>query len=247
MTGRGIARVVLVVACVALVHGGTAPAAAASDGGSGRYTATGSSYYLVLFNSGTTAWRFFTLVGPSGARFVGGGSTTEVNASCVVGQADGRPDELTCGPLPSSFAAPLVHFSFIATLQAPVACGAPFELYVSATGTPPFTRVGEVTYSGSCAATLPHALMPPTIEGTPLVGNRLRATPPLWSASPDRVAYQWQRCTRRSCSAIRGATKLALRLGRRDRGHTVRIVATARVDGETVTSRSPKMAIRAGR
>jgi hypothetical protein len=224
-----------VLACVALA--GTSPATA-SDGGSGTYTATGRSYYFAFFNSGTTAWQFFTVVGPPGTTFLGGANATETSARCVVGP----PDEIACGPLSASIAPPLGHMAFAATLASPVACGAPFAFYVSSTNGSTFTRVGDLTFTGSCALTL-HATAPPVINGVPVAGRTLTATPPVWSTTPTRMTYRWQRCTKSRCSAIAGATTLRLKLARRDRGHTVRIVATATVGGATATSSSERLAV----
>lgn len=218
--------------------------ATASDGGSGTYTATGTTYYFVFFNGGTTAWQYFYVVAPPGTRFVGGGTISEASPRCAVGEPDGRPDEIECGPLPASLAPSQVHFGFGATLAAPAACGSPFQLYVSSTGVPPFTRADDVAFSGSCAATPPHAITPPTISGTPVVGRTLKAIPPLWSTAPTLVAYRWQRCNRTSCAAIGRATSLRLKLTSRERGREVRIVATATVDGATVVSRSGRLAVR---
>jgi hypothetical protein len=66
----------------------------------------------------------------------------------------------------------------------------------------------------------------------------------VWSAEPTSVAYRWQLCSVASCSSIKGATKLTLRLERRYLGRSVRIVATATVDGLTVTSVSKAIAVR---
>jgi hypothetical protein len=242
-------RLTALASCGVLVLGTAATAAqagAAADGGSGTYTAFGQSYDFNLFNAGTTPWQYFYLVGPAGTSFVGGANSAESTARCVVGQPDGRTDEIECGPLSANLLPPLAHLAFVATLRAPVACGAPFELYVSSTGTPPFTRAGDLTFAGSCTAQ-PRAVAPPSIHGLPTVGRTLTATPPVWSATPTRVAYQWQRCTRTRCSAIAGATRLTLTLGRRDANRAVRIVATATVDGTRITSRSGTIAVRSRR
>ena len=226
---------------------GTAPAGTASDGGSGTYTPSGRTYTFVLFNGGTTTWQYFYLVGPSGTSFVGGGTVSEASPRCAVGQPDGGAEEIECGPLPASLAPPNVHFAVVATLAAPVACGAPFQLYVSSTGVPPFTRAADVPDTESCPRVPPHAVRRPTIRGTPVVGHTLGATPAVWSAPPTHASYRWQRCTTKSCTWIRGATRLTLTLDRSDLGRSVRIVATATVDDVTVTSRSARVAVRAKR
>jgi hypothetical protein len=238
VTRRLVAAGAALSACVALTG-----AAAASDGGTGTYSVSGLTYDFTFLNSGTATWQYFYVVGPPGTTFVGGGTISEASPHCGVREPDGRPDEIECGPLPTSLAPPSVHFGFTATVAAPVPCGAPFQLYVSSTGIPPFTRADDIAPSVSCTATAPHAIRPPTIAGFAVVGRTLTAKPPVWSAAPTRASYAWQRCTRTTCSAIRGAKSLRLKLTAPDRGRSVRIVATAVVDGRTLTSRSGKLAI----
>jgi hypothetical protein len=238
---RRIAGVAL-VACV--VFAAAASSAFASDGGSGSYTVAGLTYDFTFLNSGTTTWQYFYVVGPPGTTFVGGGTISEASPHCGVGEPDGRPDEIECGPLPTSLAPPSVHFGFTATVAAPVPCGAPFGLYVSSTGIAPFTRADDIVPSGTCTATAPHAIRPPTIAGFAVVGRTLSATAPVWSATPSRVSYAWQRCTKTACSAIRGAKSLRLKLTSRDRGRWVRLVATATLSGTRVTSTSGKLLVR---
>jgi hypothetical protein len=75
------------------------------------------------------------------------------------------------------------------------------------------------------------------------VGRVLSAAPAVWSETPTSVRYQWQRCTVAQCARIGGATRLELRLTRRDARHSVRIVATAAIDGELVETASNKVAV----
>jgi hypothetical protein len=231
-------RTAVAAACLALVIVG---AAAAADGGSATYTVSQRTYYFTLLNSGTTIWQYFVLVGPAGASFIGGTTGIENSAHCVPGQPDGVASEIECGPLTTAVSA---HLGFVATLAAPVACGVPFQFEVSSNGAASFTRLGDATLSGSCTAAVPEALTPPAVRGTPTVGRTLTATPATWSATPTRVAYQWQRCTRTGCVPISGATKLSLKLTKRVAGHTVRIVATATFDSVRVESASKRTAVR---
>jgi hypothetical protein len=194
-----------------------------------------------LFDSGTTIWQYFVLTGPAGASFVGGTTGIENSAHCVPGQPDGVANEIECGPLTLAAGA---HLGFVATLAAPVTCGAPFRLDVSSNAAASFSRVGDLTLSGSCTPATPEATTPPAIHGTPTVGRTLTATAPTWSAAPTRVTYRWQVCAKARCVAIDGATKLSLKLTRRFAGHTVRIVATAAFDSRTVESASKKIAVR---
>jgi hypothetical protein len=238
MKGRAAAAVV----CAASALVCAAPGGA--DSGSGTYAATGQTYYFDLVNTGTVAWQFFYLVGPPGTTFIGATSSAEASARCVVGQPDGKANEIECGPLPLSAAPAHAHLGLVATLAAPVACGAPFQLSVSTASTLPFTRGSDVTQAGSCAAAAPTALEPPALHGTPVVGRTIRATPPAWSSAPTRVAYRWQRCAT-ACTAIAGATGLKLVLTRHDAGRSVRLVATAIIAGTAVETGSTRLAVRA--
>ena len=213
--------------------------AAAADGGSGTYTATGMSYDFVLINGGTTRWQYFSLVGPSGTQFLGGANSAENSAQCAVGP----PEKIVCGPLSTNLAPAGASFAFVATLAAPVACGSPFAFYVSSTDTTSFTRVSDLTLQGSCTTAL-HAEVPPIVRGLPRVGRTLVATPPVWSSTPTLVSYRWQRCTKSRCSAIAGATTLRLKLAKADAGHAVLLVATATLNGTHTTTRSGSLAVR---
>jgi hypothetical protein len=225
-------------------HAGAQPRRAGADGGSGTYAATGTTYYFALTNTGTAAWQFFYVVGPPGMTFVGGTTSNEASARCVAGQPDGQPNEIECGPLSASVAPSHGQVTFGATLAAPVACGSTFQLYVGSLDMP-LTRTADITESGSCTATVPAARTPPMLRGTPVVGHTLTATAPVWSAPPTRVAYRWQRCTHNTCTTVANASRQALKLTPRDAGHSVRLVATALIDGTTVESVSKKLAVRA--
>lgn len=202
-------------------------------------------YDFNLFNGGTTAWQYFIVVGTSGTRFVGGTTSNESSARCIVGQPDGQADEIECGPVSAGVVPPNGHIGFVATLGAFPECGASFQLYVSSTGTPPFSRVGDATFSGSCAAVPPAAVTPPGLHGVSTVGHSLIASAPTWNEAPTRVSYQWQLCTETGCTPIKGATRLTLKLTKRMAGHTVRVVSIATFDGRNVESVSKRIAIRA--
>jgi len=226
-------------AALALVAPATATAA---DGGSGTYTARGSTYDFDLVNVGSASWVYFYLVAPPGLSFVGAATSGESTARCVVGEPDGGANEIECGPVSGNAIQPSAHLVLVATLGPQGICGAPFQLDVSTTGPSSFTRVSDVTLAGSCAAIAPKALTPPTVR---IVGRTLVGRAPTWSGTPTHLAYGWQRCTGSRCTPIAGATTLRLRLTRRDLGHGVRLVATAVVDGVSVTSASRPVAVRA--
>lgn len=233
----------VLVACTASSALVSAAAARPTDAGSNTYTATGTSYDFILFNSGPAAWLYFSLIGPPGMTFLGGATVGEITAHCVAGEPDGLANEIQCGPLSSNGAAPGARLVFVATLSSPAPCGAVFAIGTSSTGAPPATIVADATSSGACAAAPPVALHPPTLRGTPVVGHRIVAIPPRWSAMPASVTYAWQRCVGQRCRTISGATRPSLRLTGLDAGHTVRISATAEIGGITVRSTSSALEI----
>lgn len=94
--------------------------------------------------------------------------------------------------------------------------------------------------SGSGAVTL---VSPATITGRATVGSSLIAIPPKWSATPSRAVYQWQLCAGSRCAAIKGATKLTLKLTNTEAGKSVRLVTIATFNGATLTSNSKKILI----
>src|ERR1700720_4131471 len=89
-------NVVALLACLGLVINSAGGATAAparlaelvradADEGAGTYTVTGSTFDFDLVNTGDTSWRYFDLVGPSGATFVGGATIGESTAVCLTG------------------------------------------------------------------------------------------------------------------------------------------------------------------
>ncbi len=234
MTSR-VSLVAATAACVALVC--AAHASAGGDDGSGTYTGSGRTYYFDLRNSGTTPWQTFVLIGPPGVRFVGGATAAENTARCVPGQPDGLAEEIECGPIAATVMRPGTHILLVGTMSAPVTCGPAFRLEVSSTGATPFANGSDVTDAG-CSAQQPSVRTPPLVRGRARVGGVLTATPAVWSDAPTSVRYQWQRCVRSACVRIQGASSRTLRLTRGDAGRSLRVAATAVVDGVTLTSRS---------
>ena len=117
-----------------------AAARTSGDGGSATYSRAGPAYAFDLTNFGTTTWQYVYLVGPSDAIFTSGQVTSGGSAPCLVGQPDGQPNEIECGPF-SSGGTSNTHVLVTSMLKAPVACCAPFQFYVNSTGSPPYTRV----------------------------------------------------------------------------------------------------------
>jgi hypothetical protein len=76
----------------------------------------------------------------------------------------------------------------------------------------------------------PKNTAPPTISGTPKVGQQLTANPGSWSGSPTSFAYQWQRCDAdvATCFNIIGATSKTYGVPTGDLGYRLRVIVTAR-------------------
>jgi hypothetical protein len=87
----------------------------------------------------------------------------------------------------------------------------------------------------------PRNAKPPTISGSPVVGQTLTADPGTWSGSqPMSFGYQWRSCNRSgvSCSSIAGATGKTYALRQSNAGTTLRVRVTAKngVGSTTATS-----------
>jgi len=109
--------------------------------------------------------------------------------------------------------------------------------------------VAGLTQASTSAA--PGNTIPPTISGTPQVGQTLSADRGQWSNNPTSYGYRWQRCDRNgaACAGVSGADQRLYDLHAQDVGHTIRVRVTARnADGASsetsvptavVTSRTP--------
>jgi hypothetical protein len=91
------------------------------------------------------------------------------------------------------------------------------------------------------AASAPKNTSPPTISGTPQVGQTLTANPGTWTGTqPISFSYSWQRCDKNggSCSVISGATSSTYTIPSNDVGLTlrVRVTATNTVSSASATS-----------
>ena len=86
------------------------------------------------------------------------------------------------------------------------------------------------TVAAAIPSGTPKNTAPPTISGTPKVGQQLTADPGSWSGNPSSFAYQWQRCDAdvAACSNVVGATSKAYGLQTGDLGYRLRVVVTAR-------------------
>jgi hypothetical protein len=71
---------------------------------------------------------------------------------------------------------------------------------------------------------------PPTISGTPQVGDALTASPGTWSNQPTSYTYQWDRCSNGTCTPIDGATGTAYTPVTADVGDTLLVYVAGGVD-----------------
>jgi len=78
-------------------------------------------------------------------------------------------------------------------------------------------------------AAAPVNTAPPTISGTPTVGQTLSASDGTWSNAPTSFAYQWLRCNAggNNCSDAANGTQKTYTLVGADQGKTMRIRVTA--------------------
>ena len=91
----------------------------------------------------------------------------------------------------------------------------------------------------------PKNTSPPTISGTPKVGQELTAEDGTWSGNPTGYAYQWQRCDAdiASCTSVIGATGKTYGVRLADLGYRLRVAVTARNAKGTATTNSAITAI----
>jgi hypothetical protein len=89
---------------------------------------------------------------------------------------------------------------------------------------------------------------PPTIAGTPAVGQTLTASNGTWSNAPTSYAYQWLRCNGggNSCVSVANGTQKTYTLVGADAGHTMRVRVTAtNADGSTSAESAQTAAVAA--
>jgi hypothetical protein len=104
---------------------------------------------------------------------------------------------------------------------------------VTATNADGSNSVQSAQTAAVAAATVsaaPKNTAPPTISGTPKVGQQLSADPGTWSGNPTSFAYQWQRCDAdvAACSNVVGATGKTYGVLAGDLGYRLRVMVTAR-------------------
>ena len=93
------------------------------------------------------------------------------------------------------------------------------------------TATSVATAKVTAAAQAPRNAVPPSIKGTPTVGQALTAQTGTWTGTlPIAYAYQWLRCDRpgNACGPISGATKSTYVLTTGDAGHALRVLVGAK-------------------
>src|SRR5437868_13008027 len=98
------------------------------------------------------------------------------------------------------------------------------------------TSVAVAIFAATAAAAPPANTVPPSISGTPTVGQTLTASDGAWSNSPTSFAYQWLRCNGggNSCVSVANGTQKTYTLVGADAGLTMRVRVTAsNADGST--------------
>lgn len=87
---------------------------------------------------------------------------------------------------------------------------------------------------------------PPTISGTPQVGQTLTASPGTWNSSTTPTyAYQWQRCDSagNNCASISGASSQTYVVQNADVNSTLRVVVTATNSSGSSSATSAQTAV----
>lgn len=103
------------------------------------------------------------------------------------------------------------------------------------------TATSNATAIVQRAPARPRNTAPPTISGTPQVGQTLTANPGTWTGEqPITFSFRWRRCDRNggSCSDIGGATARTYVLTAADQGTTLRVRVTARNSAGTASATS---------
>ena len=98
--------------------------------------------------------------------------------------------------------------------------------------------------AGAASAAAPANTTPPSISGTPTVGQTLTASEGAWTNAPTSFDYQWLRCNGggNSCVDVANGTQKAYTLVGADAGHTMRVRVTATNADGSSSARSAQTA-----
>jgi hypothetical protein len=85
------------------------------------------------------------------------------------------------------------------------------------------------TYTPTTQGHVPVNSTPPSVTGSAIAGQTLKASTGSWTEGPTSYAYRWQRCNSggEGCAAISGATASSYLLGSADVGATLRVSVIA--------------------
>jgi hypothetical protein len=98
--------------------------------------------------------------------------------------------------------------------------------------------------AGAASAAAPANTTPPSISGTPTVGQTLTASEGAWTNAPTSFDYQWLRCNGggNSCVDVANGTQKTYTLVEADAGHTMRVRVTATNADGSSSARSAQTA-----
>lgn len=99
--------------------------------------------------------------------------------------------------------------------------------------------------ASAAIAAAPVNTAPPTISGTPQVGQTLTANNGTWSNSPTSFAYQWLRCNAggNACANVANGTQKTYTLVGADAGRTMRVRVTATNADGSASAESAQTAV----
>jgi hypothetical protein len=91
----------------------------------------------------------------------------------------------------------------------------------------------------------PTETSPPTVSGTPALGQTLTVAHGVWTGSPTSYTDQWQDCDSAgaNCTNIAGATGLSYTLTSTDVGHVIEVIETATNAGGSTSQSSSATAV----
>ena len=107
------------------------------------------------------------------------------------------------------------------------------------------TAVAAGVFAAAAAAP-PANTVPPSISGTPTVGQTLTASDGTWSNAPTSFAYQWLRCNGggNNCNPVANGTQKTYTLVGADSGNTMRVRVTAtNADGSNAAQSAQTAAV----